>query len=260
MPQPGTQSNPLRVAILGSGPAAFYAAEQLFKQVNLAVEVDMFDRLPTPYGLVRGGVAPDHQKIKSVTKAYQAIAGRPGFRFYGNVEYGRHLGLADLQAHFHQIVFATGAQTDKRLGIPGEDLQGSYPATEFGGVELEIEMGKPSFGFERNVFAFEDPLVRGLGSIIPLDGFVANPFFGNPLERGLKEVDVYLARSQIAVFYCLYRGAKAACSVHGSPSGWHNKSVETDFHELRQDFSPLSRRRRRRKKACRRETACKITT
>ena len=161
MPQPGTQSNPLRVAILGSGPAAFYAAEQLFKQVNLAVEVDMFDRLPTPYGLVRGGVAPDHQKIKSVTKAYQAIAGRPGFRFYGNVEYGRHLGLADLQAHFHQIVFATGAQTDKRLGIPGEDLQGSHPATEF----VAWYNGHPDFRHLTFDLTQERVAVVGVGNV-----------------------------------------------------------------------------------------------
>lgn len=131
MTQLGTPSQPLRVAILGSGPTAFYAAEHLFKQTALTIEVDMFDRLPTPYGLVRGGVAPDHAKIKTVTKAYQQIAANPRFRFFGNVEFGKHLKLADLQAHYHQIFFATGAQSDRRMGIPGEDLRGSYPATEF---------------------------------------------------------------------------------------------------------------------------------
>ncbi len=127
----GTESNPLRVAIIGSGPAAFYAADHLLSQANVVIEVDMYDRLPTPFGLVRGGVAPDHQKIKSVTKAYDKVAAKPRFRFYGNVEYGSHLKLDDLKNHYHQILFSTGAQTDRRMGIPGEDLKGSHPATEF---------------------------------------------------------------------------------------------------------------------------------
>jgi ferredoxin--NADP+ reductase len=128
---PGKNSIPLRVAIIGSGPAAFYAAEHLFKQRDLLVEVDMFERLPTPYGLVRYGVAPDHQKIKSVVKVYERLASRPNFRFYGNVELGRHVSVADLRNYYHQIVYATGAQTDRALDIPGEDLQGSHAATEF---------------------------------------------------------------------------------------------------------------------------------
>src|SRR5437667_2273346 len=126
----GTPDQPLRVAIVGSGPAAFYAAESLLKQANLAVQVDMLDRLPTPYGLVRGGVAPDHQKIKSVIRIYEQVAKHASFRFYGNVEYGRHLTLDDLAAHFHHVVFATGAQTDRRIGVPGEDLAGIHSATE----------------------------------------------------------------------------------------------------------------------------------
>ena len=127
----GNEANPVRVAIVGSGPAAFYAADHLLKQAGMIVEVDMFDRLPTPYGLVRGGVAPDHPKIKSVTKVYEKIAANPRFRFYGHVEFGKHLALADLRAHYHQVLYATGAQTDRRMGIPGEDLRGSHPATEF---------------------------------------------------------------------------------------------------------------------------------
>jgi ferredoxin--NADP+ reductase len=131
MSQPGSESNPLRVAIIGSGPAAFYAADHLLKQDPLVVEIDMFDRLPTPFGLVRGGVAPDHQKIKSVTRVFDKIATDPHFRFYGNVEFGKDISLADLKGHYHQILFSTGAQTDRHMGIPGEDLRGSYPATEF---------------------------------------------------------------------------------------------------------------------------------
>jgi ferredoxin--NADP+ reductase len=127
----GTSARPLRVAIVGSGPAAFYAAEALLKAPGRETRVDMIERLPTPYGLVRGGVAPDHQKIKTVIAIYEKIAAHPGFRFFGNVEYGRHLSRADLERHFDAVLFATGAQTDRRLGVPGEDLAGSHSATEF---------------------------------------------------------------------------------------------------------------------------------
>lgn len=127
----GTAAQPLRVAIIGAGPAGFYAAERLFKETELVIEVDMFDRLPTPFGLVRNGVAPDHQKIKSVTAAFDRIANNPRFRFFGNVELGRDLSLDDFKANYHQILFSTGAQTDRPLGIPGDELIGSHPATEF---------------------------------------------------------------------------------------------------------------------------------
>jgi ferredoxin--NADP+ reductase len=126
-----TIPNPLRVAVVGSGPAAFFTAESLLSQGNLVVSVDMFERLPAPYGLVRFGVAPDHQKIKSVTRSFEKIARRPGFRFFGNVDVGTRVTLDDLRPHYHAICFATGAQTDRRLGIPGEDLARSHPATEF---------------------------------------------------------------------------------------------------------------------------------
>ena len=127
----GTESQPLRVAIFGSGPAAFYAAEHLFKQKQFVIEVDMFDRLPVPFGLVRYGVAPDHLKIKQVTKVFDGIAANPRFRFFGNVEFGKDVMLAEIKEYYHQVLFATGAQTDRRMGVPGEDLQGSFPATEF---------------------------------------------------------------------------------------------------------------------------------
>lgn len=131
MSQVGSPENPLRVAIIGSGPAGFYAAEHLLKQQDVVVQVDMFDRLPTPFGLVRGGVAPDHQKIKTVTKVYDKTADNPNFRFFGYVEIGKDLSIDDLKRFYHQIVFTTGAQTDNRLGIPGEDLERSHAATEF---------------------------------------------------------------------------------------------------------------------------------
>ena len=127
----GTVERPLRVAVVGAGPAGFYAAEHLLRRPDLVVEVDLFDRLPTPYGLVRAGVAPDHQKIKAVTAAFDKVAAHPRFRFYGGVELGKDITVSDLRTHYHQIVYCTGAQTDRRMGIPGEDLPGSHPATEF---------------------------------------------------------------------------------------------------------------------------------
>jgi ferredoxin/flavodoxin---NADP+ reductase len=130
-PTTGTAARPLRVAIVGAGPTGFYVADHLLRNEGVVVAVDVFDRLPTPYGLVRLGVAPDHQKIKFVTNAFDKVAAGRRFRFYGGVEFGKHVTLADLKAHYHQIVFCTGAQTDRRMGIPGEDLAGSHPATEF---------------------------------------------------------------------------------------------------------------------------------
>jgi ferredoxin/flavodoxin---NADP+ reductase len=121
---------PTRVAVVGSGPAGFYAAGALL-DAGLSIEVDMIERLPTPWGLVRLGVAPDHPKLKSVSRAFERIAEKPGFRFFGNVEVGRDLSHADLLQLYDAVVYAFGAQTDKRLGIPGEDLPDSWSATEF---------------------------------------------------------------------------------------------------------------------------------
>jgi ferredoxin--NADP+ reductase len=120
----------LRVAVIGSGPAGFYAAGALLG-ADVPVEVDMIERLPTPWGLVRLGVAPDHPKIKSVSRAFEKIATQPGFRFLGNVEVGRDVAHDELLEHYDALVYAVGAQTDRALGIPGEDLPGSWPATAF---------------------------------------------------------------------------------------------------------------------------------
>ncbi|MEZ4656653.1 MAG: FAD-dependent oxidoreductase [Caldilineaceae bacterium] len=129
--QLGSAERPARVAIIGSGPSGFYAAGALLGQKTLTTSVDMFDRLPTPFGLVRYGVAPDHQKIKSVVKLFERTAANPNFRFFGNVHFGRDISHADLHRHYDQIIYAVGAQSDRRLGIPGEDLRGSLSATEF---------------------------------------------------------------------------------------------------------------------------------
>jgi len=120
----------LRVAVVGSGPAGFYSAGALLA-ADTPLEVDMIERLPTPWGLVRLGVAPDHPKIKSVSRAFERIAAQPGFRFLGNVEVGRDVEHRELVDLYDAVVYAVGAQSDRRMGIPGEDLPGSWAATEF---------------------------------------------------------------------------------------------------------------------------------
>jgi len=132
-----TDEPPIRIAVVGSGPAGFYAAGHLLKDGagghSIDLEVDMLERLPTPWGLVRSGVAPDHPKIKSVTRVYEKTAAHPRFRYFGNVTFGEHVSREDLLAHYHAIVYATGSPADRPLGIPGEDLPGSHAATEFVG-------------------------------------------------------------------------------------------------------------------------------
>ena len=126
-------SSPVRIAVVGAGPAGFYAAGHLLKDSAGRIEVDMLERLPTPWGLVRSGVAPDHPKIKSVTRVYEKTAAHPRFRYFGNVELGVHVGRGELLAHYHAIVYATGSPADRPLGIPGEELAGSWAATDFVG-------------------------------------------------------------------------------------------------------------------------------
>ncbi len=121
-------SSGVRAAIVGAGPAGFYTTEQL---LQAGFEVDLFDALPTPFGLVRSGVAPDHPKIKSVTRVYEKTARKPGFRFFGGVTLGRDITRAELLERYHVIVYAVGTADDNRLGIPGEDRPGSYAATRF---------------------------------------------------------------------------------------------------------------------------------
>jgi ferredoxin--NADP+ reductase len=159
--RPGTEGHPLRVAVIGAGPAGFYTAEHLFRQPGLSVEVDLYDRLPTPYGLVRFGVAPDHQKIKTVTATFDKTAAHPGFRFFGHVELGKDVTIEDLRSHYHQIVYTTGAQTDRHMGIPGEDLQRSHPATDF----VAWYNGHPDYQDHRFDLSQEHVAVVGVGNV-----------------------------------------------------------------------------------------------
>ncbi len=202
MSELGTESNPLRIAVIGSGPAAFYAVEHFFKQKGVVVQVDMFDRLPTPYGLVRGGVAPDHQKIKSVTKVFEQTASNPCFRFYGNVEIGKDVSVEELKDHYHQILFSTGAQTDRRMGIPGEDLPGSHPATEF----VAWYNGHPDYRDKQFDLSQERVAVVGVGNVA-ID--VARILCLTPAELAATDMADYaleaLSHSQVKEVYLLGR-------------------------------------------------------
>jgi ferredoxin--NADP+ reductase len=143
-----TDASPIRIAVIGSGPAGFYAAGHLLKDAAERIEIDMIERLPTPWGLVRSGVAPDHPKIKSVTRIYEKTAAHPRFRYFGNVTFGEHVSRQELLEHYHAIVYATGSPSDRPLGIAGEELPGSHAATEFVGwynghpdhTELEVDL------------------------------------------------------------------------------------------------------------------------
>ena len=153
-------SAPFRVAVVGSGPAGFYAVGHLLA-ADLAVEVDLFERLPTPWGLVRFGVAPDHPKIKTVSRAFEKIAAKPGFRFLGNVEVGRDISSAELAELYDAVVYTVGAQTDRRLGIPGEDLPGSLPATAL----VAWYNGHPDFAGLAVDLSGERAVVIGAGNV-----------------------------------------------------------------------------------------------
>ena len=161
MTRPGIEGVPLRVAVVGAGPTGYYAADHLFRQPGLVVEIDMFDRVPTPYGLVRAGVAPDHQKIKSVTASFDKVAAHPRFRFFGAVELGQHVSVEDLRTHYHMLLYTTGAQTDRRMGIPGEDLRNSHAATEF----VAWYNGHPDYRHLSFDLSHERAAIVGVGNV-----------------------------------------------------------------------------------------------
>ena len=156
-----SSDRPLRVAVVGSGPAAFYAAGHLLASEDPPVEVDMLERLPTPWGLVRLGVAPDHPQLKTVSRAFEKIAQRPGFRFLGNVEVGRDVTREELSALCDGVIYAVGSQTDRRLGIPGEDLPGSRAATEL----VAWYNGHPDFQDRAFDLSVERVVVVGNGNV-----------------------------------------------------------------------------------------------
>ncbi|MFC4604374.1 FAD-dependent oxidoreductase [Rhodococcus kronopolitis] len=150
---------PLRVAVVGSGPSAMYAADELLTQPG--VRVDVFDRLPVPHGLVRAGVAPDHQKTKQVTALYDTIAAQPGFEFYLNVEIGRDLSHDELLASHHAVVYAVGASSDRKLGVEGESLAGSASATDF----VAWYNGDPDHAGDTYDFSHRRAVIVGNGNV-----------------------------------------------------------------------------------------------
>ena len=156
----GSVDNPLRVAIVGSGPSGFYASEALIKS-DLVVEIDLIERLPSPFGLVRSGVAPDHPKLKQAIEVYKKIAQHPEFNFVGNVTVGKDINATQLQDHYHAVIYTCGAETDRKLGIPGEDLKGSYTATEFVGWYN----GHPDYREHTFDLSHETAVVIGQGNV-----------------------------------------------------------------------------------------------
>jgi ferredoxin/flavodoxin---NADP+ reductase len=157
----GSAENPLRVAIVGSGPAGFYAAGQLLSSSDPVVAVDVFDRLMTPWGLVRFGVAPDHPKIKSVTRVFEKTARMPGFAFHGNVEIGSDVSHEELADAYHAVLYAVGTPGDRRLWIDGEDLPGSESATEF----VAWYNGHPDYAEEDFDLSCKRAVVIGNGNV-----------------------------------------------------------------------------------------------
>ncbi|MFI6398460.1 FAD-dependent oxidoreductase [Rhodococcus coprophilus] len=163
----------LRVAIVGSGPSACYAAQEL--TTHSAVQVDIFDRLPTPFGLVRAGVAPDHQSTKGVTNVFRSAIGHKNTQCYFNVEVGTHITHDELLAHHHAVLYAVGASSDRRLGVPGEDLAGSFAATEF----VAWYNGHPDYADRTFDLSGERAVIIGNGNVA-LD--VARALVMNPDE------------------------------------------------------------------------------
>jgi ferredoxin--NADP+ reductase len=239
MSDPGTEANPLRVAIIGAGPTGFYAADHLLKQKESVVQVDLYDRLPTPFGLVRGGVAPDHQKIKTVTRAFDRIAQNPNFRFYGYVELGQDISVADLREHYHQIIYTTGAQTDRDLNIPGINLQGSHAATEF----VAWYNGHPDYRECHFDLTAERVAVIGVGNVA-LD--VARILCRTPEELAKTDMADYaieaLTRSKVKEVYVLGRRGPAQAAFTNPEVKELGEMADTDVFVPAEEaeLSPLS--------------------
>ena len=201
----------LRVAIVGSGPAGFYSAEALQKAAP-GITIDLIDRLPTPFGLVRGGVAPDHPKIKSVTRIFDRIASQPGFRFLGNVHVGRDVSIDELRARYDVLILSYGAETDRALGIPGESLAGSHAATEF----VAWYNGHPDKASAAFDLTQREVAVVGIGNVaMDVARILAKPV------RALAATDLAdhalaaLAESQVEVIHLVARRGpvQAACTT-----------------------------------------------
>ncbi|KAA8889808.1 4Fe-4S dicluster domain-containing protein [Nocardia colli] len=158
-PRPPKELGTLRVAIVGAGPAACYAADELLRRAD--VEIEMFDRVPTPWGLVRAGVAPDHPGTKTVSSLFESAFRRETLQYYLNVEIGTHISHEELLKHHHAVIYAVGASTDRRLDVPGEDLPGSHSATEF----VAWYNGHPDFADRQFDLSGERAVIVGNGNV-----------------------------------------------------------------------------------------------
>jgi ferredoxin--NADP+ reductase len=240
MVQTNGKSQIYRVAIIGAGPAGFYTAERLLKQKTTHIEVDLFDRLPTPYGLVRGGVAPDHQKIKSVTKVYERIAQSTGFRYYGHVEYGTDITLDDLRDHYHQVVFATGTQSGKLLNIPGANLTGNHAASDF----VAWYNGHPDYRNLSFDLSQERAVIIGMGNVaIDITRMLAL----TPAELGVTDMADYaleaLSNSNIKEITILGRRGPVQAAFTSPEIKELGRLADSAFRVLPEelDLDPLSK-------------------
>lgn len=206
------QLRPLKVAIVGSGPAAWYAAEELLLRRDVTVEVDMFERLPTPWGLVRYGVAPDHQDTKAIIQLFQRTASRRGMNLFLNVTIGEHLSHDELLEHHDAVVYAVGAPAGRQLGIRGEELPGSHSATEF----VAWYNGHPNFAASVFDLSSRRAVVIGNGNVA-LDVarlLVSEPKFLAKTDMAVHAVDALAASNIEEVLVLGRRGpAEAAFTI-----------------------------------------------
>jgi ferredoxin--NADP+ reductase len=202
---------PLRVAVIGAGPAGFFATAEILRRKELTPHVDMFERLPTPFGLVRNGVAPDHQTIKAVTKRYTKDADSGGLRFrlFGNVEVGKDVSVGELRERYHAVICAFGAQSNRRLEIPGEELGGVHPASVFVGWYN----GHPDCVESRYDLSSEHVAVVGVGNV----GLDVARTLMKPIED-LRKTDISdlalraLSRSRIREVFLIGRQSLATAT------------------------------------------------
>ncbi len=218
-----------KVAIIGSGPSAFYAAQALFKS-ELTIQVDMFEKLPTPFGLLRGGVAPDHQQMKTVAKSYEKIAQHESFRFFGNVEIGKDITFEHLKKHYNSVVVAVGAETDRKMNIPGEDTDGSHTATEF----VAWYNGQPSYQSKTFNLDGTSAIIIGQGNVaVDVTRILAKPI------SELQKTDItqnainHLKDSRITDIYMIGRRgpAQSAFTVLELKELGHIEGVNLKIHD-----------------------------
>ena len=245
----GTTERPLRVAIVGSGPAGFYTAEPLVKS-HVHCAVDMFDRLPVPFGLVRGGVAPDHPKIRGAAKAFERLADHPNFSFLGNVTLGRDLSMEELRRHYDAVVVATGAEADRTLGIPGEQLPGSHAAFDFVGWYN----AHPDFAGRAFDLSQETAVVVGAGNVAldvarilltPVDRLrhtdIAQHALDALAESRVREVHVVMRRGPAQVKFALAE-LKEVAAVPGCTAWTDPAALALDAASAQEIDTPDLRR------------------